>query len=96
MEKGDLMELSCKVCNKHGKYSIENIEAKTSKISIIIAGLIFLVGTPLLFVILQDYIFNLNHIYSIVFLTLPIAFPSLVYGIILKNDRQRVKIFNQS
>lgn len=93
---GDYISLTCKNCNQNTKYHIDDVKAKESKLAYIIALLIFLAGTPILFLFLWDYMFMTNNIYTILGLVIPLIVPSLIFGIITKNDRQRVRLFNRS
>ena len=88
--------LNCKKCNHKDKYHIDTISARESKVALISGLTIFLVGTPLLFIFLWDYLFTTNNIYTIFGLVAPLIIPSLIYGIISKNDLQRVRNFNRS
>ena len=92
----DWITLSCKKCNHKAKYEIDTIYARESKVALIIGLIIFLVGTPLLFIFLWDYLFHTNNVYIILGLVIPLIVPSLIYGIISKNDLQKVRNFNRS
>ena len=92
----DFINLTCKKCKQTDRYNIDNVKAKESNTAQIIALSIFLIGTPVLLIFLWDYIFKINNIYAILILILPLIVPSLIYSIIIKNDRQRVRLFNVS
>ena len=92
----DFINLTCKKYKQTHKYNIDNVKAKESKIAQIIALELFVIGTPILFVFLWDYMFKTNNIYTILIFLLPFIVPSLIYNIIIKNDRQRVNLFNRS
>lgn len=92
--KGHSIELTCKNCNKTKNYEVELIYAKESKIAKMIALIIFLFGTPIYFIYIYKYL-NVNG--KMVFgLLVPLVIPSIIYEIIIKSDRQRVKNFNNS
>ena len=93
--KGESIDMYCKKCNKKGKYDIDNLKAQESKVALIIGLLIFLIGTPVLLIILWDYIW-LSGIYGVVSLLSIVLVPSLIYGIINKNEMNRVRTFNGS
>lgn len=95
MTHGDKIELDCKNCNKKSKYYIDDLRAKESKIALIIALIIFIIGTPIALILLWDYIWQ-TGLYGALGLILIIGIPSTIYGIINKNDSQRVRLFNRS
>ena len=94
--KNEWIPLTCKRCNHMEKYHIDTISARESKVALIVGLTIFLVGTPLLFIFLWDYLFKTNNVYTILGLVTPLIVPSLIYGIISKNDLKRVRNFNRS
>lgn len=96
MSKGNSLKLTCKKCNFSGNYAIDGFKAKESKIAHLIALLVFLIGTPILFALLWDKMFKTNNIYTIFGLVIPLIIPSTIFGIISRNDRLRVCTFNRS
>ncbi|MFB6320728.1 hypothetical protein [Saccharicrinis sp. FJH54] len=95
MIHGDKIELKCKSCNSIKKYYIDNLRAKKSKIALLMASSIFILGTPITLILLWDYIWQ-SGLYGAFVLILIIGIPSTIYGIINKNDSQRVSLFNRS
>jgi len=95
MTHGDKIELDCKNCNTTKKYFIDDLRAKKSKIALIIASIIFIIGTPIVLILLWDYIWQ-TGLYGALGLILIIGIPSTIYGIINKNDSQRISLFNRS
>ena len=93
---GDSLELTCKSCNKTDKYRTDNVKAKESKLALLIAFLIFLIGTPILLLFLWDYFFKVNYFYAMLGLFLPLTIPSTIYLIINRNERLKVRLFNRS
>ena len=53
MLEGDLKQLGCSYCNGTYDFEVDEFYAKHSKIAQIIAGLVFLIGTPSAFLILS-------------------------------------------
>jgi hypothetical protein len=94
--KNEWILLTCKKCNHKENHHIDTISARESKVAMIIGLTIFLVGTSLLFIFLWDYLFKTNNVYTIIGLVTPLIVPSLIYGIISRNDGQRVRNFNRS
>lgn len=94
--KGDSLKLTCKSCNKTDKYYIDNIKAKESKFALLIAFMLFLIGTPILFFSLWDYFLKVNYFYGMLGLLIPLTIPSIIYMVISKNESSKVRLFNQS
>ncbi len=95
MKHGDNIEIKCKFCNKTDKYSINDLKAKDSKIAIFTGLFVLIIGTPIVLILLWDYIFQ-SGLYSAFGLILIIGIPGLIYMIISKNDQSRVSNFNRS
>jgi len=95
MSKGDKINLTCKKCHKTSTYTVDDFRARESRIAIFIALTIFLIGTPILFVLLWDYLWQAG-VHTVLAILFVIAMPSLIFGIINKQDSQRVSRFNKS
>jgi hypothetical protein len=95
MTHGEKIGLDCKSCNTTKEYYIDDLRAKKSKIASIIASVIFIIGTPIALILLWDYIWQ-TRLYGAFGLILIIGIPTTIYGIINKNDSQRVRLFNRS
>jgi len=95
MENGKFVELQCEKCGDKGKYHIDSFYAKPSKLALIISTIIFLLGTPVILYLVWDKIINSSCVLCIAFIFIPIIIPSLIYGIMVKNDRIRVNTFNR-
>ncbi|PWD97477.1 hypothetical protein [Marinilabilia rubra] len=93
---GEYISLTCKNCNKKTKFHIVNIEAKENKIAHFIALSVLLIGTSLLLIFLWDFLFLTINIYTIAGLLSILVVPSIIFGIITKNERKRVRLFNYS
>jgi len=92
--KGDKIELNCKNCGQKDFYHVNRIKATESKISQIIGLTIFLIGTPLVFIWIWDYIFQFAYIYVIAGLVGVIGVPFMIYSIIESEQRKKVSQFN--
>ena len=95
MIHGDRIGLKCKHCNSTRNYYIADIKAKRSKAVILFASLVFAIGTPVVFLLLWDYIWRAGLYGAAGLISLAVV-PVSVYGIINKNDRDRVSSFNRS
>jgi hypothetical protein len=95
MENGEFVEIKCDQCSAIGKYHIDTFYAKSNKSSLIIAVIIFLIGTPLMLYLVWDKIINSGCVLCIAVIIIPIIIPSLIYGIIVKNCRIKTNAFNR-
>jgi len=92
--KGDKIELTCKNCGRKDLYHVNRIKATESKFAQIIGLIIFLVGTPLVFLWIWDYIFQSDYIYVIAGLIGMIGVPFMIYSVIEREQRKKVRQFN--
>ena len=95
MQEGDLKQLACNHCNETYDFEVDEFYAKHSKIAQIIAGLVFLIGTPSAFLLLST-IFNHSKSHYVVYVVGGLLLvPIIVYIIINKQDQTRVSDFNR-
>jgi len=73
---------------------VNKIKATESKISQIIGLTIFIIGTPLVFLWIWDYIFQFAYIYLIAGLVGVIGVPFMIYSVIEREQRKKVRQFN--
>lgn len=95
MKHGDKIEIKCKACNKTKKYAIDDLRARESKIAALIGLVVLIIGTPIVFILLWDSIWQ-SGLYGAFGLILIIGIPGSVYMIINKNDHNKVSSFNRS
>lgn len=75
-------------------YHVNEIKASGSKVAQIAGLLIFIAGTPLVFLWIWDYFFRFAYIYVIAGLVLMIGVPYIIYSLIEKEQRKKVRQFN--
>ncbi len=92
---GDKIELKCKECSKSDSYFCNDFKAKKSKIAILIAAIIFFVGTPILLILLWNTIWN-TALYGTIGFLFVVLIPVIVFRIINTNENNRVRNFNHS
>lgn len=95
MKYGDKIEIKCKACNKTKKYHVNDLRARESKIAALIGLMVMIIGTPIILILLWDYIWQ-SGLYGAFGLISIIGIPGSVYMIINKNDQIRVSSFNRS
>ncbi len=81
---GETIKIQFSKCSKSNNINIDKLKARESKIAQIISILAFLAGTPVLFLLVWDYLFKTNNIYSIAILVTPIIVPSIIYSVVSK------------
>ena len=95
MQEGETITLNCEKCRSKKPFHVDELYAKESKIAQIGAGLIFLIGTPLMiFFVKPTFLGSSNHYVAYIvggFLLVPV----IAYGVIKKQDQTRVNSFNQ-
>ncbi len=91
-EKGNPIQLTCKKCNSDFNAEVDKIYAKKSILAVIVALIILILGAPLAFFWLNNFIRNTGYF---VFSTGMIAIPFVVYKIINQQDHKRVDSFNR-
>lgn len=95
MQDGENKKLTCKNCGRTTDFHVDELNAKESNLAKIGAGLIFLIGTPLMFFFVSPIITgNRNH-YVIFIIGGFLLVPVVAYGIIKKQDQVRVSSFNR-
>jgi hypothetical protein len=95
MKHGSLIELKCKKCNVISKYEINDLKAKESKMALLVAVIIFVVGTPVILALLWNSIWKFG-LYSAAGLIAIIGIPIMIFGIINRSETNRVSTFNNS
>ncbi len=93
--KGDKIELTCNQCGQTDIYHVNKIKATENKIAQIIGLIIFVIGTPLTIYLIWDYIFQFAYIYVIASLIGLIGVPFMVYSVIEREQREKVRQFNK-
>ncbi len=92
--KGNSLELTCKHCGVKDIYHINSIKATESKTIQIIQLVILFIGTPLLILWIWDYLFSFTYPYAIIGLAAIIVIPSMVYSVIIQEQKKKIQRFN--
>ena len=95
MQDGEKRILNCKNCGTKTEFHVDELYAKESKIAQIGAGLIFLIGTPLMFFFVNPIFSGSRNHYVIYIVGGFLLVPVIAYGIIKKQDQTRVSSFNR-
>ena len=96
MQDGEKKTLKCKNCGKGTEFQVDELFTKESKVAKIGAGLILLIGTPLMFLFVNPIFTGSRNHYVIYIVGGFLLVPIIAYGIIQKQDRTRVNSFNRS
>ena len=92
--EGEFLERHCKNCNTKAKYHVDSFIAQSSKIAIITATVVLLIGTPIVLYFIWDILFKLVWSYAILSVAGLLLIPIIIYGLILSDDRRKVDSFN--
>jgi hypothetical protein len=95
MQDGETKKLNCKNCGTNTEYHVDELFAKPSIMAQIIAGLIFLIGTPLMFFGINPIFTGSRNHYVIYIIGGFMLIPIIAYAIINKQDQTRVSDFNR-
>ena len=95
MQDGENKKLTCKNCGRTTDFHVDELNAKESNLAKIGAGLIFLIGTPLMFLFVSPIFTGSRNHYIIFIVGGFLLVPVVAYGIIKKQDQVRVSSFNR-
>lgn len=95
MQEGETKTLNCTNCGTNTEYHVYELYAKSSKIAQLIAGLIFFIGTPLIFFGINPIFMGSRSHYVIYIVGGFLLVPIFGYVIINKQDQTRVSDFNR-
>ena len=95
MQDGENKKLTCKNCGRTTDFHVDELNAKESNLAKIGAGLIFLIGTPLMFLFVSPIFTGSRNHYVIFIVGGFLLVPVVAYGIIKKQDQVRVSSFNR-
>ena len=96
MENGKIRKTDCENCNQESTLNVNKFYAKESKLISIIAGIIFLVGTFIGLFFVMQMISEMKTVIGIFIVACGLLIPVWIYGILNKEERNRVKSFNQT
>ncbi|WP_298489455.1 hypothetical protein [uncultured Maribacter sp.] len=95
MQDGENKKLTCKKCGRTTDFHVDELSAKESNLAKIGAGLIFLIGTPLIFFLVSPVFTGSRNHYVIFIVGGFLLVPVVAYSIINKQDQVRVSSFNR-
>ena len=96
MQDGENKTLNCKNCGTKTEFHVDELYTKESKVAQIGAGLILLIGTPLMFLFVNPIFTGSRNHYVIYIVGGFLLVPIIAYGIIKKQDQTRVNAFNRN
>ena len=96
MENGKTKKVDCDKCDLNFNLESNKFYAKESKLTSILSGIIFLVGTMVGLYFVMQMISEMKTIFGIFIVACGLLIPVWVYGILNKEDRIRVRTFNQT
>jgi Flp pilus assembly protein TadB len=90
--KGSDFKIRCNSCNNRVDVHVNDLKAQKSKVAQLTALAIFLVGTPIIIWFLKD--FYGSALFWLICAGV-ILIPVIVFGLITKQERNRVSSFNR-
>ena len=96
MENGKIRGTDCKNCNQKSTLNVNKFYVKESKLISILDGIIFLVGTFIGLYFVMQIISELKTVIGIFAVACGLLIPVWIYGILNKEDRNRVRACNQT
>ncbi len=93
-EEGDQIVLDCGTCSRKDSYHVNEVRAQESKIIAVVALLVFVFGTAIIMYELKAYFFLPNNPYNAISIGGILLIPVVVYGLLMKQERDRVSLFN--
>jgi hypothetical protein len=96
MNESETKKFTCKNCKAINEIHIDELYTKKSKLAQILAGLTFIIGTPLTLIFILPALSGTNNNYLIFIIGGLLLVPVIIYGIINKQDQTRVSSFNRN
>lgn len=95
MRESETKILKCKNCGVDTEFHVDELYAKHSKSAQYGAGLIFLIGTPLMFFIFRLVFTGSRNHYVIYIVSGFLLVPIFIYAVMNRQDQTRVSDFNK-
>ena len=92
---GSHIDLTCRKCGHKDLYSVNELQAVENKLLRILALILFLGGTPLLWFLILKYAGSSRNIYFYAGLIALSGIPLAVFSILLKEQGKKIRRFNR-
>jgi len=96
LKEGETKSLVCEYCNHESSFKIDELTAKKSKLDLIVAGLLFLIGIPFVIYYLSHFVLKIGGLYATLTIVGFLLIPIVVYKMRQTNEHIRVHRFNIS
>ncbi|MDN3725557.1 hypothetical protein QRD02_14320 [Aequorivita sp. SDUM287046] len=96
MENGKAKKVECEKCYLNFNLEPNKFYAKESKLISILSGIIFFVGTMVGLYFVMQMISEMKTIIGIFTVACGLLIPVWIFGVLNKEERNRVKTFNQT
>lgn len=94
-KRGAQIDLRCRACNHQGAYHVNEIEARSSSATGVVAVAVFLIATALILFSVWDYLFDLANVYALAGFAGIFIAPCWMYEAIMASQREKVRYFNR-
>jgi len=96
MENGKTKKIDCVNCNQKNILNANRFYAKESKLISILSGVIFLIGTAIGLYFVIQMITEMKTVMGIFIVACGLLIPVWIFGILNKEEQNRVRTFNQT
>ena len=96
LNEGETKSLICEYCEHENSFKVDELTAKQSKIALIVAGLLFVLGIPFVIYYVTHIVLKIGGLYAALTLIGFLLIPIVVYKMIQTGEKIRVKKFNIS
>lgn len=91
-ETGDDFKRKCPECSAIRSYHVNEVIAQESRLIAVIAFMILLLGTAVIFFYLKDFLLRPNNPYNVLLIAGLLLIPSLIYMVLKKQELKNVKL----
>ncbi|MEQ9186165.1 MAG: hypothetical protein RLP15_00405 [Cryomorphaceae bacterium] len=95
MKEGEQIHAKCTACNHHGNYAVDEWRARSSKMAAIVSLLVLIVGTGAMIYVLFFWLNDVSTSVSVFAVSGLLVAPAAAYGILQKQENDRVSHFNR-
>jgi|SRR5690554_5825922 len=96
MKNGKANVFQCANCSQGFTIVVNKLYAKESKVVLVVSGVIFLIGSLIGVYFLIKIISEMNTLVGLIVISNCLLIPVWIYSILNKEERNRVRTFNQS
>lgn len=96
MKEGDYKKLDCPTCDAKNRTPIDDIYTKKSNLVDWIGVIIIFVGTVVAVLLIFPVLYKTSNPFGVYVTSATLLLPGVIYGLLKKQDRDRVSNFNRN